>query len=123
MIMLRFSCVVRKKIQSTKQKNHCSSFAQRSLIMIIPIRCFTCGKVTGDKWERYCVLLQQKVPSKDVLDQLGLKRLCCRRMLFTHVDLVDRLIMVEDVKTSDTDTIYFKKQNNSVSKPRVYQAC
>ena len=26
--------------------------------MIIPIRCFTCGKVIGNKWESYLDLLQ-----------------------------------------------------------------
>ena len=26
--------------------------------MIIPIRCFTCGKVIGNKWETYLGLLQ-----------------------------------------------------------------
>ena len=26
--------------------------------MIIPIRCFTCGKVIGNKWEPYLNLLQ-----------------------------------------------------------------
>jgi DNA-directed RNA polymerase I, II, and III subunit RPABC5 len=26
--------------------------------MIIPVRCFTCGKVVGDKWEKYVELLQ-----------------------------------------------------------------
>ena len=26
--------------------------------MIIPIRCFTCGKVCGNKWEAYLSLLQ-----------------------------------------------------------------
>jgi len=26
--------------------------------MIIPIRCFTCGKVIGNKWEAYLSLLQ-----------------------------------------------------------------
>ena len=26
--------------------------------MIIPIRCFTCGKVVGSKWEAYLALLQ-----------------------------------------------------------------
>lgn len=26
--------------------------------MIIPIRCFTCGKVIGNKWETYLSLLQ-----------------------------------------------------------------
>lgn len=27
--------------------------------MIIPVRCFTCGKVTGNKWESYLTLLQE----------------------------------------------------------------
>ena len=26
--------------------------------MIIPVRCFTCGKVIGNKWETYLDLLQ-----------------------------------------------------------------
>uniref|UniRef100_A0A453FTM6 DNA-directed RNA polymerases I, II, and III subunit RPABC5 n=8 Tax=Pooideae TaxID=147368 RepID=A0A453FTM6_AEGTS len=26
--------------------------------MIIPVRCFTCGKVIGNKWDHYLDLLQ-----------------------------------------------------------------
>ncbi|CAD6254375.1 unnamed protein product [Miscanthus lutarioriparius] len=26
--------------------------------MIIPVRCFTCGKVIGDKWDAYLELVQ-----------------------------------------------------------------
>lgn len=26
------------------------------------------------------------------MDELGLKRYCCRRMLMTHVDLIDKLL-------------------------------
>jgi DNA-directed RNA polymerase I, II, and III subunit RPABC5 len=26
--------------------------------MIIPVRCFTCGKVIGDKWDDYLELLK-----------------------------------------------------------------
>lgn len=29
-----------------------------SFTMIIPIRCFTCGKIVGNKWEAYLGLLQ-----------------------------------------------------------------
>lgn len=25
--------------------------------MIIPVRCFTCGKVVGNKWEQFLTLL------------------------------------------------------------------
>jgi len=67
--------------------------------MIIPVRCFTCGKVVGNKWEAYIGLLQGDaekeiagVSEAKALDQLGLKRYCCRRMLLTHVDLIAKLL-------------------------------
>ena len=42
--------------------------------MIIPVRCFTCGKVLGNKWESYLSLLSSDFTEGDALDQLGLKR-------------------------------------------------
>lgn len=60
--------------------------------MIIPVRCFTCGKVVGNKWEKYLSMLAQDVTEGDALDKLGLKRYCCRRMLLTHVDLIEKLL-------------------------------
>jgi DNA-directed RNA polymerases I, II, and III subunit RPABC5 len=60
--------------------------------MIIPVRCFTCGKVVGNKWEKYLKLLEQDVPEGEALDKLNLKRYCCRRMLLTHVDLIEKLL-------------------------------
>lgn len=61
-------------------------------IMIIPVRCFTCGKVIGNKWEAYLGLLQAEYTEGDALDALGLKRYCCRRMLLGHVDLIEKLL-------------------------------
>lgn len=60
--------------------------------MIIPIRCFTCGKVIGDKWENYIELLRCEYSEGDALDHLDLKRYCCRRMLLSHVDLIEKLL-------------------------------
>ena len=61
--------------------------------MIIPIRCFSCGKVTADLWERFVRLVEeQQTPEGDALDQLGCKRYCCRRMVLTHVDLIEKLL-------------------------------
>ena len=60
--------------------------------MIIPVRCFTCGKVIGNKWETYLSLLQADFSEGDALDELGLKRYCCRRMMLTHVDLIEKLL-------------------------------
>eukprot|EP00871_Galdieria_phlegrea_P002887 jgi/Galph1/359/GphlegSOOS_G5081.1 len=61
--------------------------------MIIPVRCFTCGKVVGNKFEQYIKLLNDKDYTEgEALDELGLKRYCCRRMLLTHVDLIEKLL-------------------------------
>ncbi|CAF3934972.1 unnamed protein product [Rotaria magnacalcarata] len=60
--------------------------------MIIPIRCFTCGKVIGNKWEAYIELLRCEYTEGDALDTLGLRRYCCRRMLLSHVDLIEKLL-------------------------------
>ena len=59
--------------------------------MIIPVRCFTCGKVIGDKWELFAEYARDR-PESDALDDLGLTRYCCRRMILTHVDLIIRLL-------------------------------
>ncbi|KAL5118024.1 DNA-directed RNA polymerase II subunit L [Pleosporales sp. CAS-2024a] len=60
--------------------------------MIIPIRCFSCGKVVGDLWEKYMNLLTEEMAEGDALDAIGLKRYCCRRMILTHVDLIEKLL-------------------------------
>ncbi|ORY54035.1 MGC146599 protein-like protein, partial [Neocallimastix californiae] len=60
--------------------------------MIIPVRCFSCGKVIGNLWEKYLDLLQQEYTEGQALDALGLKRYCCRRMVLTHVDLIEKLL-------------------------------
>ncbi|KAG6418386.1 hypothetical protein SASPL_120590 [Salvia splendens] len=60
--------------------------------MIIPVRCFTCGKVIGNKWDMYLDLLQADYSEGDALDSLLLVRYCCRRMLMTHVDLIEKLL-------------------------------
>ncbi|MEN2496478.1 MAG: DNA-directed RNA polymerases I, II, and III subunit RPABC5 [Marteilia pararefringens] len=65
--------------------------------MIVPVRCFTCGKVIGQKWDLYLGLLQAEYFEGDALDALGLKRYCCRRMILTHVDLIEKLLQYATV--------------------------
>ena len=91
--------------------------------MIIPIRCFTCGKVLADKWEYYsrrCKEIDEEIVKeskeskesmesngggddkesyknisgkfkKPVFEELKVEKICCRRHLLTHVDLIDIL--------------------------------
>jgi|TARA_B110000902_G_C14075147_1_gene500856 DNA-directed RNA polymerase subunit N len=74
--------------------------------MIIPIRCFTCGKVIAHLYEDYRNKLQEHVKEDDssstyatndvyssektfegkLLDELGIERYCCRRMFLTQND-------------------------------------
>ncbi|XP_057449404.1 uncharacterized protein LOC130740739 [Lotus japonicus] len=56
---------------------------------MIPVRCFTCGKVVGNKWEPYQQSLKNGCSVNEALDSLGLARSCCRGMLMTHIDLTD----------------------------------
>ncbi|GAA6026684.1 hypothetical protein JCM8202_002370 [Rhodotorula sphaerocarpa] len=60
--------------------------------MIVPVRCFSCGKVVGDRWTTYLQLLESGHNEGEALDGLGLKRYCCRRMILTHVDLIEKLL-------------------------------
>jgi DNA-directed RNA polymerase subunit N len=61
--------------------------------MMIPIRCFSCGQVVGDKWEEFNTRVnQKKEDSGKVLDDMKVTRYCCRRMLVSHIDLIDDVI-------------------------------
>ena len=53
--------------------------------MIIPVRCFTCGKVVGDKWQHYLELLQS--------DYQELWEYCCSFCAFVRSS-VFRVIFV-----------------------------
>jgi len=74
--------------------------------MIVPIRCFTCAKVIADKYYYYIQEMEKlkkdgkknededykyfsDIHTKEILDDLGLVRYCCRRMLLSTSDLMD----------------------------------
>ena len=75
--------------------------------MIIPIRCFTCGKIMADKIDYY--MDEKSKLEKDkaekvsdpvfkhfsdihtgkILDDMGLIRYCCRRNLISNIDMME----------------------------------
>ena len=76
--------------------------------MIIPVKCLTCGNVIGNKWEFYVREVRKrklesgqdlekvvyltnnnikKTVEGEVMDDLKLTRMCCRRHMLTHVDI------------------------------------
>jgi DNA-directed RNA polymerase subunit N len=66
--------------------------------MIVPVRCFSCGKVIGDKWEAFNSRVEAGENPAEVLNSLGVTRYCCRRMLLSHVELVDELLKFYEKK-------------------------
>ncbi|HEW93360.1 DNA-directed RNA polymerase subunit N [Candidatus Geothermarchaeota archaeon] len=66
--------------------------------MITPVRCFTCGSVIGDKYEKFIKLVEEGMDPKEALDKLGVKRYCCRRMLLTHVEIIDEFLIYRGLK-------------------------
>jgi len=66
--------------------------------IIIPVRCFTCGKLIGDKWEEFARRVKSGEDPKRVLDSLGVTRYCCRRMLLSHVEIIDEILKFYEVE-------------------------
>lgn len=65
--------------------------------MLIPIRCFTCGALIGDKYEEFKKRVEQGEEAAKVLDELGIKKYCCRRMLLSNVDIIDYMLPYYEV--------------------------
>ncbi len=56
--------------------------------MIVPVRCMSCGKPIAQYWKA----LQENPKNlsvKEMFDEFGLERFCCRAQLLGHVDLID----------------------------------
>ncbi|HWP78494.1 MAG TPA: DNA-directed RNA polymerase subunit N [Candidatus Nitrosotenuis sp.] len=60
--------------------------------MLIPVRCFTCGNLIADRYEEYQNRIKAGEEPSKVLDSLGLKRYCCRRMMMTSVETMQQII-------------------------------
>jgi DNA-directed RNA polymerase subunit N len=59
--------------------------------MMVPIRCFSCGKQLAQAYEEFKKRVDKGEKPEKVLDDLGVTRYCCRRMLFAQVDLIDEI--------------------------------
>tara|TARA_B100000902_G_scaffold318870_1_gene310936 strand:- start:1454 stop:1702 length:249 start_codon:yes stop_codon:yes gene_type:complete len=82
--------------------------------MIIPIRCYTCGKLLSNKEKTYKDIVNRKkmalkidindesilnindkdikkTPEGEALDEIGLTRYCCRKIMMTNVELINEI--------------------------------
>ena len=60
--------------------------------VLVPVRCFTCGKLIADKYEDYQNKIKTGEEPQKVLDELKIERYCCRRMLLTSVETIQQII-------------------------------
>ena len=59
--------------------------------MLIPVRCWSCGKVVAHVYDQFKNAVDTGEDASKVLDDLGLERYCCRRMYVGHIELIDEV--------------------------------
>jgi len=86
--------------------------------MLIPIKCYTCGKVLADKYLYYKKELARRslafkidennknkdplmidisvedvkmTPAGEIMNELGLDRICCRKVMLTSIAIIDEI--------------------------------
>lgn len=59
--------------------------------MQFPVRCPSCGKVIGDKYDEFQERVKDGEDKGEVLDDLGVERYCCRTVFLTHVEEIDEI--------------------------------
>ncbi len=57
--------------------------------MIVPIRCWSCGKPIAQVWQEYKDRTAKGEDRKKVMDSLGLERYCCRSQIMGTTELID----------------------------------
>ena len=70
---------------------------------MIPVRCFTCNKIIGDKWEKYKDTLKSGSDSLDAFVVIGVRRYCCKRMFLGHVEIIDKLLLYSQNKDNNSN--------------------
>ncbi len=56
--------------------------------MIIPVRCFGCGKPIGQLWENYKKKIEAGEEPAKILEEMGVERYCCRAAFLGQSDML-----------------------------------
>ena len=51
-----------------------------------PVRCFTCGKVLGNKQDLWEKLIGEGIEPIEIFKKMKLTRYCCKRIMLTTID-------------------------------------
>lgn len=87
-----------------------------------PVRCFTCNKIIGSKWERYRELYQQmeqnptEITYGNIMATLGITRWCCKRMFKTGVNITEKILDYKQVHDVMATNPYVTYKTESVDK-------
>jgi DNA-directed RNA polymerase subunit N len=65
--------------------------------VLIPVRCFSCGGLIADKYFEYKERVKSGEENANVLDSLGIKRYCCRRMFISSMETIYQVIPYYEV--------------------------
>jgi DNA-directed RNA polymerase subunit N len=57
--------------------------------MLIPIRCFSCGKPIAHLWKQFKERVAAGEDAGKIMSELGLDRYCCRAMFLGQEDYID----------------------------------
>lgn len=49
--------------------------------VIIPVRCFSCGKLIAHTYKPYLELIEKGESAEQAFKQLEIERFCCKRMI------------------------------------------
>lgn len=60
-------------------------------MMLIPVRCWSCGKVIAHKYQEFRDAVDEGADPTKTLNDMGFERYCCRRMFVGHIDLIDEV--------------------------------
>jgi DNA-directed RNA polymerase subunit N len=60
--------------------------------MLVPVRCFTCGNVVADKFLEFSNGVKSGEDPAQIMDAIGLKKYCCRRMFLSCVETIYQVI-------------------------------
>jgi DNA-directed RNA polymerases I, II, and III subunit RPABC5 len=65
-----------------------------------PIRCFTCGKIMGNRYDTFNDFLKEGFSPQEAIKKLDLTRYCCKRMVQSYVDLDERISQDLEIPSS-----------------------
>jgi DNA-directed RNA polymerase subunit N (RpoN/RPB10) len=86
---------------------------------LVPVRCVTCNKILGNKYNKYEEFLHEGYSIEESLNKLGLVRPCCRLRLRNPFKVVgekfedfEKLSVADDPKSATTGAL--SAMNSSV---------